>query len=160
MRHNRRICKGIKMLIKQAGCNSCFKSHEICMALYEPYAERMAHWHATERNRHHFTLCWESVALTPDANAQPSHPCMKSHLKNDLIKNSLSDTLTLLSATEAFRKHMFVRDVAFLQSRFNKLYVQLQRLFKTICWCWCLNWKCIPCKLVKAFRWSGIKTVR
>lgn len=82
LRYKRRICKGIKMLIKQAGCKSCFKPHEICMALCEPYAERIAHWHATERNRDHFMLCWESVVLTPDTNAQPSPPCMKSQLLN------------------------------------------------------------------------------
>lgn len=40
-RYKRRICKGIKMLIIQAGCKSCFKPHEICMALCEPYAGRI-----------------------------------------------------------------------------------------------------------------------
>ena len=61
LRHKRQICKGIKMLIKQAGCNSCFKPHEICIARYEPYAEEMAHWHATEREQGSFyallTIC-------------------------------------------------------------------------------------------------------
>lgn len=36
-RYKRRISKGIKMLIIQAGCASCFKPHEICMAQCEPY---------------------------------------------------------------------------------------------------------------------------
>lgn len=62
---SRRICEGIKMLIKQAGCNSCFKPHEICMALYETYAGRAARRHATERSRDHFTLGWAGCDCNP-----------------------------------------------------------------------------------------------
>lgn len=125
LKHKRRICRGIKMLIKQAGCNSCFKPHEICMAPYEPYAEKMARRHATERNKDHFMLCWESAVLTPDTNAQPLSPREESQLINviSMNTNSLSDPSALLSAAEAFWKHIFLQ-VAFLQPRLHVLYVQ------------------------------------
>lgn len=50
-------------------------------------------------------------------------------------KNSLSDLSTLLSATEAFWKLVFIREVGFSQSQFNvPLHV------KTVHYCWCWIW--------------------
>lgn len=110
--HGRQICKGIKMLIKQTRCNSWFKPHEICIALYEPYAEEMACWHATERNRYHFLLCWQSLCkwvLTPDTYAQ----CLYSN-KNPTVKCDIWEKKSFSNLTTQLLIWWL-----FLQCRFN-----------------------------------------
>lgn len=135
-RHKRWICKGIKMLIKQTRCKSCFKPHEICMALCEPYAERIAHWHGTERNRDHFMLCWESVVLTPDTNAQPSPPCLKIQLINVASMNKKSwrynPTLTDLNNWKACISSS--HDLMFITRFFGRLLMRMLNLKCILCW--------------------------
>lgn len=98
LRYKRRICKGIKMLIIQAGCKSCFKPHEICMALCEPYAGRIVALTCHREEQGSFYALLRECGFKPPPpkkkqkkNVQPSPHRIKSQLLNvtSMNKNSL-----------------------------------------------------------------------